>query len=110
MEQSVVSNLDKSLETELRNRAELHGWSLEEEIRQILMESIFLETRAQRTRFGPARWASSSPVGAEPVRPVRSRPGAEVEPAGLGLGSRISARFVGVGLVGEIPEWRGQPR
>ena len=41
MEQSVVSNLDKSLETELRNRAELHGWSLEEEIRQILMESIF---------------------------------------------------------------------
>ena len=110
MEQPVVSNLDKSLETELRTRAERHGRSLEEEIRQILMESIFLETRAQRTRFGPARWASSSPVGAEPARPVRSRPGAEVERTGLGLGSRISARFLGAGLVGEIPEWRGQPR
>ena len=40
MEQPVVSNLDKSLETELRTRAAQHGWSLEEEIRQILWESI----------------------------------------------------------------------
>ena len=71
MEQPVVSNLDKSLETELRTRAERHGWSLEEEIRQILLESSFLRTRAQRTRFGPAGWASSSPVGAVPARPVR---------------------------------------
>jgi len=31
-----------------------------------------LRTRAQRTRFGPAGWASSSPVGAVPTRPVRS--------------------------------------
>ncbi|MCX6604181.1 MAG: hypothetical protein NTV52_11365 [Acidobacteria bacterium] len=30
--------------------------------------------RAQRTRFGPAGWASSSPVGAEPSRPVRYGP------------------------------------
>jgi len=32
---------------------------------------FFYGTRAQRTRFGTARWASSSPVGAAPARPVR---------------------------------------
>ena len=29
------------------------------------------EERAQRTRFGPAGWARSSPFGAGPARPVR---------------------------------------
>ena len=33
--------------------------------------STLLRNRAQRTRCGPAGWASSSPVGAVPARPVR---------------------------------------
>ena len=41
-------------------------------IRVELGEIYLLKNRAQRTRFGPAGWASSSPARAVPARPVRS--------------------------------------
>jgi hypothetical protein len=34
-------------------------------------QAVSCKERAQRTRFGPAGVASSSPVGAGPARPVR---------------------------------------
>jgi plasmid stability protein len=40
MSQLVVSDLDESLETELKSRARSHGWSVEEEVRQILRQSL----------------------------------------------------------------------
>lgn len=40
MSQLVVSNLDERIETELKSRADNHGWSVEEEVRQILADAV----------------------------------------------------------------------
>lgn len=69
MAQLVVRNIDEDVKARLKQRAELHGHSMEEEVRQILRAA---------TLAGPA--------------------------AEHGLGSRIAARFKGIGLKeGELP-------
>jgi plasmid stability protein len=40
MSQLLVSNLDEDIETELKSRAEIHGWSVEDEVRQILVDAL----------------------------------------------------------------------
>lgn len=40
MSQLVVSNLDERIETELKSRADSHGWSVEEEVRHILLDAL----------------------------------------------------------------------
>lgn len=40
MSQLLVSNLDEGIETELKSRADSHGWSVEEEARQILVDAL----------------------------------------------------------------------
>jgi plasmid stability protein len=47
--QLVVSNLDERIETELKNRADTHGWSVEEEVRQILVDAL-LQPRHEEDR------------------------------------------------------------
>jgi len=73
MAQIIVRNLEDSIKTALRQRASRHGWSMEEEIRQILRRA----------------------VNEAPAAPA-------------GLGSRIAARFAGLGLDEPLPEMHGQ--
>ena len=73
MAQIVVRNLDEYVATRLKHRAALNGRSMEEEVRQILLDA-----------------ANES-----------DRPAAK-------LGSRIAARFAGIGLTEDIPTLRGQ--
>ena len=47
------------------------GGSFEEPRTTACAACALLRNRAQRTRFGPAGWARSSPFGAGPARPVR---------------------------------------
>ncbi len=74
MAQLIVRNLDETTKTRLKQRAERHGRSMEEEVRQIL------QNIAQ-----------------------------EVDMPSIGLGSRMVARFAGIGLTEDLPEWHGQP-
>ena len=73
MSQVVVRNLDEGVKAGLKHRALLHGWSMEEEVRQILRKAVLADS------------SSSMP-----------------------LGSRIAARFIGSGLLEDLPELRGQ--
>ena len=73
MAQVVVRNIEDDVKARLKQRADQHGWSMEEEVRQILRNAV-----------------------AERVQPP------------VKLGSRIAARFAGVGLLGELPQLHGQ--
>ena len=73
MAQVVIRNLDDDVKARLKKRAAQHGWSMEEEARQILRNAL------KEEQYTPAR-----------------------------LGSRIAARFAGVGLSEELPELHGQ--
>lgn len=51
MAQVVVRNIEDELKANLKQRANLHGWSMEEEIRQILRRVVNEEVEA-RPRLG----------------------------------------------------------
>ena len=70
--QVIIRNIEDDLKIRLKVRATQHGWSIEEEVCQILRTAV---TEAS---------------------PTRQR-----------LGSRIAARFAGVGLLEPLPELRG---
>ena len=74
MAQLLIRNLDDDVKAKLRDRARVHGRSTEEEVREILRNSVRNE--------------------AQPSEP---------------LGKRLRALFRGIGIDGDIPEWRGQP-
>ena len=74
MAQLLIRNLDDDVKAKLRDRARMHGRSTEEEVREILRNSVRNE--------------------AQPSEP---------------LGKRLRALFRGIGIDGDIPEWRGQP-
>ena len=73
MAQVIVRNIEMEVKTVLKQRAAQHGWSMEEEVRQILRQAV-----------------------SEPAQ-ARAK-----------LGTRISARFAGLGLVEPLPELHGQ--
>lgn len=73
MAQLIVRDLDSDIKAALQQRARQHGWSMEEEVRQILRRSV-----------------DQAPL------------------VSAQLGSRIAARFAGVGLEAPIPECGGQ--
>lgn len=70
MGQVIVRNLEDSVKANLKQRAQRHGWSMEEEVRQILRRAVAQDLPA----------------------------------AGVGLGSRIAARFAGMGLAEPLPQ------
>jgi plasmid stability protein len=73
MAQVVVRNIEDGVKTSLKARASRHGWSMEEEVRQILRQAV-----------------------------------SEEDSAPPNLGSRIAARFAGLGLTEPLPELRRQ--
>jgi antitoxin FitA len=74
MAQFVVRQLEETVKAGLKRRAERHGRSMEEEVREILRNAARDENR-----------------------PVTN------------LGSRVAARFRGIGLKKDLPELRGGP-
>jgi len=72
MSQVIVCNIDDEDNRLLKARAARHGWSIEDEVRQILRSAVSKD-----------------------------------EPARQKLGSRIAARFAGVGLTEPLAELRG---
>jgi len=73
MAQVLVRNIEDGVKTGLKARASRHGWSMEEEVRQILRQAVREEQQALPK-----------------------------------LGSRIAARFAGLGLTEPLPELRRQ--
>jgi plasmid stability protein len=73
MTQFIVRQLEPSVKTRLKARAQRNGRSMEAEVREILRVAT-----------------------------------AETTPPAQKLGSRIAARFAGIGLATELPELRGQ--
>jgi antitoxin FitA len=69
--QVIIRNIEDDLKIRLNVRATQHGWSIEEEVCQILRTAV------------------------SEASPMRQR-----------LGSRIAARFAGVGLLEPLPELR----
>ncbi len=80
MAKLTVRNLDPEVALRLRQRATAHGCSVEEEIRRVLRDAVLVAARHEVH--------------------------AEIEP--VPLGSRIAARFVGLGFHGELPELRAK--
>ena len=72
MTQVIICNIEDDINVLLKVRAARHGWSIEEEVRQILLSAVSDEV-----------------------------------PAYQNLGSRIAARFAGVGLTEPLVELRG---
>lgn len=71
MAQLIVRNIDEDVKARLKQRAEAHGHSMEEEVRQILLAAA--------------------------IQPIKEE---------SGLGTRIAARFRGLGAPIQIEELR----
>lgn len=78
MAQVIVRNLDQDVKSAVKRRAKLHGWSMEEEVRQILRRAVN-ETTAATTGLGSriaARFAENGldtplpELGGETAQPM----------------------------------------
>ena len=81
MAQVIVRNIEDDVKAGLKARASQHGWSMEEEVRQILRRAVSVEGQA-RPRLGSriaARFAGNGL--AEPLPELR---GQTIEPMGFG--------------------------
>ncbi len=81
MAQIIVRNIDEGLKSGLKARASLHGWSMEEEVRQILRQAIN-EPVQVRTKLGTRIAARFADAGL-PV-PLPEFRGQAIEPMALG--------------------------
>lgn len=80
MAQMIVRNIEDDLKANLKQRASLHGWSMEEEVRQILRRAVSEEAPARR-RLGSriaARFA-----GAGLTEPLPELHGQTIAPMSL---------------------------
>ena len=81
MAQVIVRNIEDSLKASLKARASEHGWSMEEEVRQILRRAVSMDERV-RPKLGSriaARFA-----GAGLTEPLPELRGQTIEPMGFG--------------------------
>ena len=81
MAQMIVRNIDDDVKSSLKARASLHGWSMEEEVRQILRQAVNEPAQA-RAKLGTriaARFAGSGL--AKPLPELR---GQDIQPMALG--------------------------
>ena len=81
MAQVIVRNIEDDVKIGLKQRASQHGWSMEEEVRQILRQAVRTAAPA-RTQLGSNIAARFAGVGlAEPLAELR---GHAIEPMRLG--------------------------
>ena len=81
MAQVIVRNIEDAVKEGLKARAIEHGWSMEEEVRQILRRAVNTEVQV-RTKLGSRIVARFADVGlTEPLPELR---GQTIEPMGFG--------------------------
>jgi len=80
MAQFVVRNLDDDVKAALKRRARAHGWSMEEEVRRILLRAVN-EPPAESTGLGTRISARFSDIGLDHALPELR--GQEIEPMAL---------------------------
>ena len=78
MSSITVRNLDESVKTNLRLRAARHGWSMEQEVRQILQQTLAPE-QEQQTSFAELVNRRFAGLGVEEL-PIRARQAARTPP------------------------------
>ena len=81
MAQVIVRNIEDDLKAGLKARASQHGWSMEEEVRQILRQAVSTAAPA-RTRLGSHIAARFASVGLS--EPLPELHGQTIEPMSLG--------------------------
>ena len=81
MAQVIVRNIEDDVKAGLKARATQHGWSMEEEVRQILRRAVSEEAQA-RPRLGSRIASRFAEVGLTDVLPELH--GQTIEPMGLG--------------------------
>jgi plasmid stability protein len=81
MAQVIVRNIEDDVKAGLKARASEHGWSMEEEVRQILRRAVSAEARV-RPKLG-SRIAARF-VGAGLTEPLPELRGQTIVPMGLG--------------------------
>jgi len=81
MAQVIVRNIEEDVKAGLKARAREHGWSMEEEVRQILRRAVSAQARA-RPKLG-SRIAARF-MGAGLTEPLPELHGQAVEPMDFG--------------------------
>ena len=81
MAQVIVRNIEDALKAGLKARAAQHGWSMEEEVRQILRRAVSEEAQA-RPKLGSRIAARFADAGL--TEPLPELHGQTIEPMGLG--------------------------
>ncbi len=81
MAQVIVRNIEDDVKAVLKQRASRHGWSMEEEVRQILRRAVSDEGRA-RPKLGSLIAARFAHAGL--TEPLPELHGQTIEPMGLG--------------------------
>lgn len=82
MAQVIVCNIEDDVKAGLKARATQHGWSMEEEVRQILRRAVSEVGGQARPRLG-LRIATRF-AGAGLTEPLPELHGQTIEPMGLG--------------------------
>lgn len=77
MAQVIVRNLDENLKAAIKQRATRHGWSMEEEVRQILRRAVN-EEPTPTTRLGSRIAARFADVGLD--NPLPELHGQSIDP------------------------------
>lgn len=73
MAQVIVRNIEDDIKASLKARASEHGWSMEEEVRQILRRAVSVEGRA-RPKLGSRIAARFADAGlTEPLPELRGQ-------------------------------------
>jgi plasmid stability protein len=81
MAQVIVRNLEDEVKVALKQRASLHGWSMEEEVRYILRRAVNDEPTVT-SQLGSRISARFADIGlAEPLPELRGQP---IEPMNFG--------------------------
>lgn len=81
MAQVIVRNIDEDIKENLKLMASQHGWSMEEEVRQILRRAVSSQTHT-RTKLGSRIAERFAGVGLE--GPLPELHGEEINPMDLG--------------------------
>jgi plasmid stability protein len=81
MAQVIVRNVEDEIKAALKQRASRHGWSMEEEIRQILRRAVS-EEGSVRPKLGSL--IATRFAGAGLTEPLPELHGQTIEPMGLG--------------------------
>jgi plasmid stability protein len=95
MGELLVDEIEADVLEKLQKRARCHGRTTEDEVREILRNAVTSEADA--------------PVGLGTQLEEIFRDARKSEDSRPGLGTRLAARFRGIGLNEEIPELRGYP-